>query len=75
MNALWFFFTNTFLPSPEQGGGFEQLFSLSVFEAGCEAGTGRSGFSLSDGSLEMAVALLSLSMGVGLAVLGGGEEA
>lgn len=66
-----FFFAFSSLPSPGQGAVFEQLFSLSVFEAVCELGTGRSGCSWSDGSLEMA--LLSSSMGAGLAALGGCE--
>lgn len=58
-----------------QGFGFRRLFSLSAFEVVCEldCGAGRPESPSSGGSEEMAAALLSSSMGVGLALMGGGE--
>lgn len=61
--------------APGQGFGFGQLFSLSVPEVVCElgCGAGTPGSPSSGGSGEMAAALLSSSMGVGLALMGGGD--
>lgn len=65
-----FFPTTSFLPSPGQGCGLGQLFSFSAFELVCElgCGAGKPGSPSSGGSREMAAALLSSSMGVGLAL-------
>lgn len=53
-----------------RGLGFRQLFSLSGSEVVCEVdcGAGRAESPSSGGSEEMAAALLSSSMGVGLAL-------
>lgn len=65
------------LPELGQGFGSGQLFGLSVVEVACEPGrgAGRPGSPSSGGSGEMAGALLSSSMGVGLALMGGGGGA
>lgn len=65
------------LPSLGQGFGLGQLFALSVVGVTCEldCGAGRPGSPSSGGSGEMAGALLSSSMGVGLALMGGGGGA
>lgn len=60
-----------------QGFGFGQLFAVSAVEVVCElgCGAGRLGSPSSGGSGEMAGALLSSSMDVGLALMGGGGGA
>ena len=75
MCRLLFCFSS--LPAFGHGFGFGQLFAFSVVEVACElgCGAGRLGSPSSGGSGEMAGALLSSSMGVGLALMGGGGGA